>query len=997
MKFFYKVLIALAIPFWVGMGALSAQDLEVSGKVTDAKDGSGLPGVNVLVVGGTTGTSTDINGNFKLKASTGAVLEFRFLGYTTERRTVSGSGSIEVSMKEEVKNLKEAVVIGYGTVNKKDLTGSITNVTSKDFQTGVISSPEQLIAGKAPGVQITSNSGAPGSSSTIRIRGGASLTASNDPLIVIDGVPVDNGGIAGSPNALSLINPNDIESFTVLKDAAATAIYGSRASNGVIIITTKKSAKGQKPAFSVSSNNSLSVIARQVEVLSADEFRKVVNEFGSEDQKKLLGNASTDWQKQIFRPAFSSDNSISYGGDLNGMPIRISGGFFNQQGILKRDVMDRQTLGVNVNPTLLDGSLKLDVSLKGSRSSNMFANGGAIGAAITFDPTQPVFNESPNGRYGNYFEWLSGDGRPNTNAGRNPLGLLYQRENRSEVFRGIGNIKAEYAMPFLPDLKATVNFGFDRAEGSGREWVSDSAAVEYYNKGLRNRYRQQKNNEVVEAYLNYGKDLTSINSRIDLMAGGSYQNFAEKNFFYRRLTYRSDTLPQFKAPLFPFDIPQNRLASFFGRAIYTYKAKYFLQGTLRYDGSSRFAPENRWGLFPSVAASYRLTEESFMKDQTVLSNLKIRASWGVTGQQDVGANYSYQSYFNISNNNATYPFGDIYWNMARPGAYDPNRRWESTTTYNAGIDFGFLSDRFYGSIDVYQKFTKDLLNSVPTAAGSNFGDNVISNVGSMENKGIEVALNGAVIQTERVRLDLGINGTYNVNKITRLNTNEDPNYPGVPTGGISGGIGNTIQIQSVGYPINSFFVYKQVYDANGKPVEGVFEDLNGDGKLNEQDRYRFKRAAPLAFYGFNANLSVDKFFVGFVIRANTGNYVYNNVYSNNGARLNMLAQQSALSNASINYLETGFTGASLYGNDDKRLLSDYYVTDASFVRMDNLNFGYNLGNSLFKDVNLAITGNIQNVFVLTKYKGIDPELSGGIDNNFYPRPRVFVLGVRATF
>ena len=1006
MKIIYARLCAVFIAITFLNYNSFAQEIEISGRVTDGKDGSGLPGVGVVNITSKTGASTDINGSFKVKATVGNILEFRFLGYKTETRTVAaGVTTIGVVMNEETKTLSEAVVIGYGTMSKKDLSGSITSISSKDFQKGIITTPEQLIAGKAPGVQITSNGGSPGGGSTIRIRGGASLSASNDPLLVIDGIPVDNGGIAGSPNPLSLINPNDIETFTVLKDAAATAIYGSRASNGVIIITTKKGIKGAKPEFTISSQNSISTIVKKVDVLSADDFRALVNEQGSEDQKKLLGKYSTDWQKVIFQQALTSDNNISYGGSIGKLPFRISTGFLNQQGILRTDKMDRQSVGINLNPSLLDGSLKINLNLKGSRASNQFANGGAIGAAIGYDPTQPIFQTTDDGRrisprFGGYREWLNGDGRPNSQASNNPLGLLSNRSNVSEVYRTLSNLTLDYAMPFLPELRANLNVGVDLAEGKGKTFVTDSAASNYLNKGSRTEYKQQKRAETIEFYLNYGKDLPSISSRIDFLAGTAYQNFWTKNYNYRPLNYKGDTLdknvPNSARPKFPFDIPQNRLMSFYGRVNYIFKGKWNAYATIRQDGSSRFAPNNRWGFFPSAALSYRISDEAFLKNSKVLSNLKIRASWGITGQQDIGDNYSYQSYFNIGNNNALYPFGDIYYNMARPGAYDPTRKWEQTATYNIALDYGFFKDRITGSIDVYMKKTSDLLNNVPTAAGSNFGDNITTNVGTLENKGIEFAINTIPIQTKDINWDLGFNATYNENKITKLNTSEDPNYPGAPTGGISGGIGNNAQINSVGFPANSFFVYKQVYE-NGKPVEGVFQDLNGDGKLTELDKYRFRQPAPRMFFGLSSNVTAYGFFLGFVIRANQGNYVYNNVQSNNGSLNSVLAQQSALSNVSVNYLESRFTGNSLYGNDDKRLLSDYYVKDASFIRMDNLNFGYNFGKVFNEKVNVAINGTIQNVFVITKYKGIDPEIGGGIDNNFYPRPRTYTLGLQLSF
>jgi TonB-linked SusC/RagA family outer membrane protein len=1002
------IFIAFIFSFAAGISGLYAQENkekpEVTGRVTDAKDGSGLPGVNVILKGTTSGTITDIEGKYRIRAEEGAKLEFRFIGYTTENRIVKGP-VLDVALIEEGRTLKEAVVVGYGSLSKKDVTGAIGTVTSKDFQAGQITSPEQLIQGKVAGVQITSGGGAPGGGSQIRIRGGASLFASNDPLYVIDGVPVDNGGIAGSPNPLSLINPSDIETFTVLKDASATAIYGSRASNGVIIITTKKGTAGMKPMINFSSQYSIGVIAQKAEVLSADSIRAIVNRRGSEAQKKLLGKASTDWQDQIFQAAATVDHNLNFTGAWKNMPYRISAGWLSQEGILKTDLMQRQTLGVNLNPTFLDGNLKIGFSFKGSRSANNFANGGAIGSAIGFDPTQPVFNVDSNGvrsdRFGGYFEWRAGNGLDQL-SGRNPVSLLYGRSNQSEVFRGIGNVTIDYNLPFVKGLRANLNVGVDAARGSGKVIVNDSTASDWVVKGNRSQYLQEKMNNLLEFYLSYDKELPSLKSRFNLMAGTAFQDFWSKNYSFQRNTFRPfisegilvDTLPGDKPPVFPYDIPQNRLASFYGRLNYSFMEKINFTFSLRQDGSSRFAPKTRWGLFPSAALSYRLSEEPFMKKLPGLSLVKLRAGWGETGQQDIGSNYSYQSFFNISSLTAQYQFGDRFFQMARPSAYEPNIRWESTVTYNAGLDLGFLDDRITASVDLYLKKTNDLLNLISTPAGANFGTNVITNVGNVENRGIEIQVNTIPVKTRDFQWELGFNITSNANKITKLTAVRDSLDPGTRVGGISGGTGNTIQIFSVGYPVNSFYVFKQVYE-NGRPVEGVFEDLNGDGLVNQSDLYRYKQPSPTVFYGISTQMSYRNAFLGFVIRGATGNYLYNNVASNSGTYQSILAQTTNLSNASADVIESGFTGVGK--NADYRLLSDYYVRDASFIRMDNINFGYDFGKVYNDKIALKLTGTIQNVFLITPYKGLDPEIPGGIDNTIYPRPRTFVLGLNLSF
>lgn len=1004
MKNLYAIGFALLVFLFSAMQSANGQEMEISGTVTAAEDGSGLPGVNILVVGTTTGATTDINGKYKLKAGQGATLEFRFLGYITERRTLDGSNVLDVVMKEEVKQLKEAVVIGYGSLSKKDVTGSIGTVTSKDFQAGQITSPDQLIQGKVAGVQITTGGGAPGAGAQIRIRGGASLFASNDPLYVIDGVPVDNGGLAGSPNPLTLINPSDIESFTILKDASATAIYGSRASNGVILITTKKGAIGMKPTFNFTTQNSMGVIVKRTNVLSADSIRAIVNRLGNDAQKKLLGTANTDWQKQIYQTAYTTDNNLNFTGAIKSLPFRVSLGWLTQQGLLKTDLMQRQTLGVNLNPVLFDGDLKIGINLKGSRSANEFANGGAIGGAIGFDPTQPIYDVDSNGvrsdRFHGYKEWRAGNGLELL-AGRNPVGLLYNRSNESGVYRTMNNINFDYALPFFRDLHLKLNLGMDYSRGSGTVVVDDSTASNYLQKGNRSEYKQEKMNQVVEFYLNYSKNLPDIKSRVDFMAGTAYQDFLTTNYFYQRKTYRPflsdgvlvDTLPDDKPPVFPLDKPQNRLASFFGRVIYSFNERLVLTLNLRADGSSRFAPNRRWGYFPAAALSYNLSEESFIKSVEQISQLKFRLGYGQTGQQDIGANYSYQSYYGFSSLTAQYQFGDQFYQMARPSAYDPNIKWENTTTYNAGMDLGFLKDRITASVDVYFKKTDDLLNSVPTPAGANFGTTIITNVGNVENRGVEVQVNTVPVQTQDLRWDLGFNVTANDNKVTKLTAFRDSLDPGTPTGGISGGTGNNIQIYSVGQPVNSFYVFKQVYDEKGKPVEGEYQDLNGDGILNQNDKYHFRQPAPRMFYGINTNVSYKGAFLGFTIRGSQGNYIYNNVESNSGTFQSILGQSTSLSNASANVLETRFTGTGK--NADYRLLSDYYIRDASFIRMDNINFGYDFGD-ITKNFALKVSGTIQNVFVISKYSGIDPEVAGGIDNTIYPRPRTYVLGLSFT-
>ena len=997
-----KLLQSIILPAMLLFSQLSfAQDRVITGRVTDST-GNGLAGVTVTAKGSRTATQTNNDGGFSITIpSTVDALIFSSVGFATREIPVISGAPLTVSLSGAGSSLNEVVVIGYGTRMKKDLTGAVTAITAKDFNKGSITTPEQLIAGKVAGVQITSNGGAPGSGSTIRIRGGASLNASNDPLIVVDGVPLapnrnldGTPSIAGSPDPLSLINPNDIESMNILKDASATAIYGSRASNGVIIITTKKGKSG-KPRFNFTTQNSISTLPKEADVLSPAEFRNYVNTHGTPAQIAIMGNANTDWQNEIYDNAFTTDNNLSVSGSYKVLPYRVSLGYLNQDGILKTGNLKRTSASITLSPRLLDDHLKIDLNLKGSISHSRFADEGAIGTAVRFDPTQPVQNGSK--RFGGYFEWLD----PSSTTGLrdlaplNPVGLLEQKEDKSDVKRSIGNIQFDYKLHFLPDLHVNLNLGYDVSKGEGTIFIPDSAASSYLRSpdakhgGVDNQYKQNKSNTILETYLNYVKDLKSIYSKIDVIAGYSYQDFSTTNYNFPDRTTDGFVI---STPSFPFDKPENRLISFYGRLNYTYKGKYLLTGTLRRDGSSRFSEENRWGMFPSGAFAWRLKEEDFLRNSTTVSDLKLRLGYGETGQQDGIGNYDYIARYSLANQQAQYQFGNRFDSLYRPEGYNPNLKWEQTATYNIGLDYGFFNNRITGSIDVYLKKTTDLLSIIDQPAGTNFTNKILANIGNMENRGVEFTINAQLVRNRNVTWDFGFNVTYNKNEITKLTFTNDPTFPGNLTGGIAGGVGSTVQIQSVGYPKNSFYVYQQIYDKSGKPIESLFEDRNRDGVINVDDLYRYKSPDPKAFLGAYSNVNWNKWSAGFSLRANIGNYMYNNRFSNTGVQRNIIDPLGFLANGSRNLLETNFTG-----NGDQYLLSDYYVENASFLRMDYINVGYNAGNLVSKHSNLRIGANVQNVFTVTKYKGLDPEVPGGIDNNFYPRPRIFSISLGLDF
>lgn len=986
---FKRLLGALTAVMLFLVTTVFAQDKVVTGKVTSSKDGSPVIGASVTVKGGKGGTATGPDGSFSLRVpATATTLVITSVGYESKEVPV-GAGSLDIELKETNAALSEVVVIGYGTQRKKDVTGAAVSITSKDFVKGPIVSPEQLINGKVAGVQITPGGGAPGSGSRILIRGGSSLAASNNPLIVIDGVPVDEAGIAGSANPLSLINPNDIESFNVLKDASAAAIYGSRASNGVIIITTKKGKSG-KPQFSFSTQLAASVVANKVDVMNADDFRSFVRQNGNANQIALLGNANTDWQDEIYRTAIMTDNNLSVSGSLKSlnMPYRISLGYLNQDGVLKTDNLQRTTLAINLSPSFLNNHLKVNLNLKGAMTNTRFANQGAIGSAVAFDPTQPVL--SGNNRFGGYREWLLGN-QPNQLSTRNPVGLLMLRDDRSEVMRSIGNVQFDYKFHFLPELRANLNLGYDIARGKGTIFVPDSAAQAYQRGGVNNQYNRNNTNTVTDFYLNYTKNLRGIKSKIDLTAGYSFQHFR----------VLSDTFPDRRANGTPVAFAgrlnepgQNSLMSYWARLIYTFNEKYILTATVRQDGSTRFGLKGdpaRWGTFPSLAAAWRISEEDFLKNSKVVNDLKLRAAYGVNGNQAIFGSFPFLPIYAISNANARYQFGNQFFQMFRPGAYDPNIKWEELRSWNVGLDFSLYDNRISGSVEYFFKQNVDLLNTIPIPAGTNFSNQLTTNVGQLDTRGFEFTLNTVPVKTKNVVWDLGFNLTFLGNEIKQLTRFTDPNFLGVQFGGVAGGTGNTALINTVGFRPNTFFVHRQVYDRNGRAIENMFEDRNRDGIINERDRYRFRSAEPDAIVGITSNVSWGKWSAGFVMRGLIGNYMFNNVAASRSTSFTVFDPNGFLTNALYNIRNTGFTT-----NNVEQLLSDYWIENASFLRMDNINLAYNAGK-VGKNMNLRITANVQNAFIITKYSGIDPEIAGGIDNNLYPRPRMFVLGVNLDF
>lgn len=962
-----------------------AQTRTIKGEVTDAQNGEALIGATVMVEGEKGGTVTDFDGNFSLQVSSSAKkIKVSYIGYID--KVLSISDNMKVKLESDSKALADVVVIGYGTARKSDLTGSVATVKSKDFNKGLVSSPEQLINGKVSGVQIMSNSGSASAGSTIRVRGGASLNASNDPLIVLDGVPLEQGGISGnSSNFLSMINPSDIESMTVLKDASSTAIYGSRASNGVIIITTKK---GQQGAVKVNFNttNSLQTRAQMVDMLSRDEFVNVINQYGTDNQKSLLGTANTDWNDEVYRTAFGTDNNLSVSGSIDKwLPFRVSVGYYNQSGLVRKDNVERWTGNVVLTPSFFQDHLKLTINAKGTLNNNSFNNGGAVWAAATFNPTIPVY--SGNDKYGGYNEALDADGYP-VNAGvRNPRGLVDLYDSKSKVSRFIGSMDVDYKVHFLPDLKLHATVGADYAKGDGTIHVPVYAA-QSYNKdeslgGSDYKYGPQKNeNRLLTLYANYAKYFEDIKSNVDLTAGYDYQYWKSTTPLYYTKSAAGTNLSTVKASDY-----RHVMLSYYGRINYSFDGKYLLTATVRRDASSRFSKDTRWGTFPSVALGWTLTEEPWLKNQKVLSNLKLRASYGVTGQQEGIGNYNYLPVYTSSVTGAEAFINGQYINTYRPEAYVSDLKWETTTSWNFGLDLGFLDGRIGGAIDFYTRKTKDLLASVPTAAGTNFSKTILTNVGNVDSKGIEVSLNATPIQTKDWEWNLSYNFTWQNMKVKNLSLTKGGSQTNVKVGPSIDAY--QFQVLSEGYEPYMFYVYHQLYDSKtGKPIEGAYADLNNDGEINDADLYRYHSPAPKYIMGLSTSLRYKQLTLGMSFRANIDNYVYNGMGMSTGAFETVSYNNSQLNNLNTSFLKTGFK--------TRQYLSDYYVENASFLKLDNLSLSYNVGK-INKWASLTVSAMVQNVFTITGYSGTDPEVPNGMDNSFYPRPRTYSVSLGLQF
>ncbi len=979
--------------------------IEVNGHVKDAT-GEPIIGATVRVVGTDAATVTDFDGNFVVKANQGADITITYIGYQTA--TVKAAPSVEVILQDDATLINEVVVIGYGAVKKSDLTGSVTALKPDTKNKGLVVNAQDMMQGKIAGVNVTTSGGAPGSGASIRIRGGSSLNASNDPLIVIDGVPMDNNGVKGLANPLSMVNPADIESFNVLKDASATAIYGSRGSNGVIIITTKKGRKGAAPQVSYAGSVTMSMKKKTIDVLDGDEYRALVKKVyaGHMSEEKILsqlGDANTDWQDEIYRTAWSHDHNVTVAGAVGNMPYRVSLGYTNQQGILKTSDFERYTAALNLNPSLFDDHLTLNLNAKGMWAKSQYANTGAIGAAIAFDPTKPIHGDNPN--FGGYWEWeVPGESlndpawttTTNRNATSNPVALLNLNDDRAISRSFIGNADVDYKVHGFEDLRLHLTLGADISEG--KQWTDverSSPAAIYY--GSHGWDKITKRNLTLSGYAQYYKDFAKVH-HFDIMGGYEWQHFwrSQRNNYWGAYPstnlekpgeYHDWSMYRYKT--------ENYLVSFFGRMNYILMDRYYITATLRDDGSSRF--KDHWQLYPSAALAYKMSEEKIFKNIDWLSDLKLRLSYGKTGQQDGIGDYNYFAVYGMNTGVGSYYDISGDGTLARPDAYDPNLKWETTDTYNVGFDFGAWNQRFTIGVDVYYRKTTDLLNKADVAAGTNFKNTVMTNIGSMENKGVEVTLGLKPIQTDDWFWTIDYNFTYNHNEITEL-IGDDPNYF-VPTGGIGGGTGVNAQAHAVGHPAYSYYVYQQAYDTNGKPIENQVVDRNGDGVITESDKYYYKSPMAPVTMGLSSRLEYKTWDFGFTLRASIGNYVFNNLMSGN---VNLSSGE--LYSSGNNFFGNRPVAALDYNwqtYDLEAKLSDHWVQNGSFLKCDNITLGYSFSDLFktgsYKGIGGRIYATASNVFCITKYKGIDPEVFGGIDNNLYPRPISFILGLNLNF
>lgn len=949
----------------------------VKGVVKEKASGEYLPGVSVVVKGTTRGAETDFDGNFTIeKVKMGDTLVFRYLGYADKEVVINANFNLTVELEESSEQLDEIVIVGYGTTTVRDATGSVEAISEKEFTKGNIVTPENLLSGRVAGVNIVT-SGAPGSGSEIRIRGGSSLNASNNPLIVVDGLPM-SGTAGGSRGVLATINPNDIESFSVLKDASATAIYGSRGANGVIIITTKKGRKEYSLDYDVQMG--FGEIKDRVNVFDGDAFRNLVAQ-RQPSMADLLGTTNTNWQDEIYQKSVSTQHNLTARGQIFGtIPTRLSVGFAGIEGNILTSQYDRATVSLSMNPSFFDDHFKIALNYNRAFEDNRFADAGQVGATLRYDPTQPVYDATSP--FGGFYQHLTRtpEGILVNNGTRNPVASLLQNNNTSNVFRHYGNLKLEYNFHFLPELTVTANAGFDKSTGTGIGTSPLNSPANYTDLfvGYDSSYTNEVLNESFDTYFTYVKTFDKLKANV--MAGYSYQSFDGSGNSTGNTRNPNDTgaTSYVSTPVV--------LVGFLARTNLIYNEKYLLTLNYRRDGTSRFGPENRWGDFGGAALAWRMSDEDFLKNNKVISDLKLRASYGVNGQQDGISGDLYLDKYRFGNQGSGYLFGGVPIQSTIPSERS-NLKWENTATIELGIDYGLFDNKITGSINAFQKNSTDLLADAPVADGSNFTNRVLQNVGDLQVNGLEFTVNADIIKNEDLNWNVNFNATYLDREIKELALNQD-----ITTGGIAGGTGNFIQLYREGFAPNSFYVFKQLYDTAGQPIEGAYADLNGDGIINTQDKYLKGNPQADFTFGFQSSIDYKNFDLAFNLRASLGNYVYNNV--NSGlAQYDLLQDNAVLGNIPSSVLNTNFNSTS------DVIISDIYLENGSFLKMDNITLGYTLDRPIkkFASNSIRLWAGMQNVFTITNYSGLDPEVFNGIDNTIYPRPRTFLIGANIKF
>ena len=1016
----FTLVLACALPALV-------QKITVTGTVYDS-EGEPAISASVVVQGQTTGIVTDYDGLYTVQVDPSASLVFSYIGCETQVIPVEGRTTIDVRLVSSAVALQEVVAVGYGTVKKEDATGSVAVIKPDDIEAGIATSTQDLLVGASPGVTVTSNGGDPMGGATIRIRGGSSLSANNNPLVVIDGVPMTDQSNAGGANALSMVNPQDVESMTILKDASATAIYGSRASNGVIIITTKKGKSGA-PQVNFAANFHVNTARNTLNMMSADQFRALVEEKFPK-AVGMLGNAKTDWQDEVLRTSFSHDYSLSIGGSVGVLPYRVQASYTDNQGILETSGMKRTTAGFNLSPKFFNGLLQVNANVNGTYIDSRSADTGAIGGAVSFNPTLPVRSPYHMMVYNGYTNILTGNGTPEGQASVNPVQLLNDVNNTNEVLSSTGNLQIDYALHFLPELHLNLNLGYSVSKNTSESLTAQNSMQAWRNTtlakmgsagaGTRYDWYELQRNTLLDFYVNYKKEFEAIKSNVDVMAGYSWQRFdyhGRSNTYVNTIGYNTEYFGGSPYPTLNADgefilapdyasadnigraandAPMSRwanplqLVSFFGRVNYSFDNTYLLTFTMRRDGTSRFSKDNRWGMFPSVALGWKIAEMDFFEDaRSVMNDFKLRLGWGITGQQDIGSYFPYMPVYTESTN-LGYQYIDQNGNWINPlypQAYDASIKWEETTTYNVGFDLAFLNNRFTAALDWYLRDTEDLLAWTPVA-GVNTSNYMNRNIGSLRNMGVEATITARPVVTKDFTWTTSLNAAWNRNEITALTGDAETSQ--IQARDVPGGTGGGLQYHLVGEAAYSFLVYQQVYDSNGDPLPGQYVDQNADGVIDDKDKIIYHSPDPKVTLSWNNNFRFKNWDLGIALRANIGNYMYNGTkYAN--SRLNGVTGYQLSNLLADTYLFPESV------DNQTLILSDYFVENASFIRCDNITLGYTFDNLMDNSFKLRVFGACQNPFVITKYKGLDPENYEGIDNNAYPRPVTFTLGLVASF